>query len=648
VSLVVLLLVLCSTVLRVRSAEGDSNFRAAQEQGQSKGLWKSDPALLLYLTERILDADGVTPKDWRADPRLQHPYSTDIPAEFTVGQEFLLAWTQLGLRSIGREAPLDWTARWLFSFLASLSLVGVFGLARELTRRRVDSCMPAFFAALLWAILPANYRTIGFLIVREDLAIPALAWALWLLARAARRDTAGAWFLAGLPLALALSTWHAMGFFLAVLLMAPVAWLLRTGRSPFTHLRSTALLVVPVLATLFVPALRTAGTLGSLPALLTGGLLAAGIAETRGLRHVTRVACAGGAAGLVLILAGALRLARGTAGAYSHVYDVLFAKLRTLGHAPEDPTEISFDARLLWQGPFETLPPASFVGYLGWGMLFCLLGFVLAWWGWGPAATQAKVSQSGSDRPGTRDVSTAEALLVAASLFSLPAAWLVARVVVLPGLLLPVLAATLLARAWQTKGKTGGVSPALLLGGGVLFLQGALLFLPWIWGFTSPWYQPAGRQAEIAALVDWVSENVEPTEAISADFMNGPAILAHCGNGIVLQPKYETDRSRRQAERFLEEFFHGSPAEFLSLIRGEFKTRYVLIDRYTLGFLSRWAAGLRDDADLVPGTAAELFLSQDTERLESIAGTTLVYRSPESIQQSNGAAYDFFCLYRLD
>ena len=36
-----------------------------------EGLLKSDPALLYYFTERILEAGGGTPDDWRADPRVQ-------------------------------------------------------------------------------------------------------------------------------------------------------------------------------------------------------------------------------------------------------------------------------------------------------------------------------------------------------------------------------------------------------------------------------------------------------------------------------------------------------------------------------------------------------------------------------------------------
>jgi len=295
-------------------------------------------------------------------------------------------------------------------------------------------------------------------------------------------------------------------------------------------------------------------------------------------------------------------------------------------------TALSFDARLLWQGPFETLAPESFVHQLGLALLLAAVGIGPAWVAWGPRGPARAVAGG--------VVMRGEALLVAAALMSLPAAWLVARVVVLPGLLLPVVGAVLLARVRDARAATAA--------GGLLLALQALQFVPWIATFRSSWYQPPGRQAEIAELVDWVDEHVPAEAAIAADFMNGTALLAHCGTRNVLQPKYETDRSRRMAERFLTTFFHGSPAELLALVRSEFDADHLLVDRYTLGILSRWTAGLRADQPLPRGSAAELFLSQDPAVLENVAGATLVYRSPESIRQSNGAPYDLFRLYRLE
>ena len=44
----------------------------------------------------------------------------------------------------------------------------------------------------------------------------------------------------------------------------------------------------------------------------------------------------------------------GAPGEYRHVVEFFLAKLRFLGELPKDPSRLTFDVRLLWQGPFAT------------------------------------------------------------------------------------------------------------------------------------------------------------------------------------------------------------------------------------------------------------------------------------------------------
>ena len=173
-----------------------------------------------------------------------------------------------------------------------------------------------------------------------------------------------------------------------------------------------------------------------------------------------------------------------------------------------------------------------------------------------------------------------------------------------------------------------------------MVLLQAIAFARFADGLVLSWYLPPGRQAEIAALVEWVDANVPDEEAIAGDFMNSTAILAHAGNPIVLQPKYETDRSRRQAQLFFETFFAGTLDDFRALVRERFECDLVLIDRYTLQFLSPYTAG--HVGPLREGTPAAVFLSQDEETLRGVPGFELLYRSPASIRQVNGEPYDLF------
>jgi len=586
----------------VQVARADPNFDAQR----AEGMLKSDPALLYYFTERILAAGGGMPADFHADPRVQHPGLTDIPAEFTVGQEFLVAWAY---RAFGGDAPLHLFCTWLMALVASLAVVGVW----LVTIARTKSVLWASLAAGLFVLLPANYRTIGFILVREDLSFPLFALHLGFLALAERRRTWPLFLASGLALAGALATWHALGFFLLVELLVLVVGYLVTGRNPLRLPGAWAVAVGPALAGLFVPALRESGfLLGPAMLVIYGWGAAAGIPRLRG---AGRPAVLWLWAGMFAVAAFALP----GASAYAHVYEVLWAKVAHLGVKPVDPNALSFDARLLWQGPFETLAPGVLRAYLGWGAAALLTALVVA------ARRRAELL-------------SCEGFLLGLTLLSLPLAWLIGRTFILSGLCVPAAAAV-----WLAVEERRRIALGVLVG--VLALQ-ALSFASFVRDHTQSWYLPRGRQAEIAGLVEWVGANIPAEEAIASDFMNSTALLAHTGNPIVLQPKYETDRSRRQAQLFLETFFAGTPDEFGRLVREHFECRYVLIDRYTLGYLSPYTAG--HVGAPTPGTAAAVFLSQEDVVLRGVPGFELLYRSPDSIRQINGAPYDFFRLYRVE
>jgi len=592
-----LVLVLGSMQVRIWRASSDPNF----DSQHAEGMLKSDPALLYYFTERILDAGGGVPADFRRDPRVQHPAKTDIPGEFTVGQEFLVAWAyQLS----GSELPLHVFAMQLMSLLAALAALGIYGVVWWRTR----SVGWSLAATGLFCLMPANYRTIGFILVREDLALPLFLGHLALLARAQRSGRSRAYLLAGLVLGLALASWHAMGFFVVLELLVLHAWVLWPGAkaSPMEQPGVWAVLLGPVLAAVLVPALAQAGFLLGAPMLL--GLALFGVALLRG-RVVARSGHALGrlrsllaAGGMLLALSGLGWLLGGAGSSYAHVFDVLAAKLHYLGERPRDPNLMSFDARLLWQGPFETLAPRSLVALFGWS-----LGLL-------PLALWSALRCRGRGFLG---------FLMALTVISLPTAWLIGRTSILGGALLPMLVLAL--AGWKRQVLAQGLM-------GVLLVLQAFSFINFIDEMRLSWYQPAARQAELAELVQWVGQNVDPSEPIVGDFMNSTALLAHCGNPIVLQPKYETAHSRARAQAFMQTFFAGTPSELVQLVHGRFQAEWLLIDNYTLGQLSPWVAGYPEGPPA--GSVGEQLLAGKQPE-----GYQLMYRSK--------LPSDYFRLYHL-
>jgi len=588
--------------IRVETALADPNFDAQRPEG----MLRSDPALLYYITEELVHSlgSGALPEDFRADPRIQHPDLTDVPAEFGVGQEFLVAGARVLFPS---QRPLHVFCLQVTSFLAALFVVGVFVAVLAVTR----SDLWASLAVLLALVTPANYRTIGFILVREDLALPLFALHLAWLARAMRTHRVPDFLGSGLVLAGALSTWHALGFVVLLELCLVWAGFLWTARSPFETPASTYVLVFPVLAGPSVPCLRLAGWLYSPAVALALGLWAVACAcRVRPLARAQRRWL-----GLGVSAAWFLATRPLAPHAYDHVYQVLLAKLRYLGRLPSDPDALSFDARLLWQGPFETLAPGDLLAWLGWPLVALLL-IVAA------VQVRARLACGGF-----------ELLLAGLCAVSLPIAWLFGRLAVLPGLLAPMCAVLALAR-WRRQGA------ALSVAGVLVLVQGGS-FLSFVNELRSTWYLPREARDELSALIAWVRENVPEDEAIAADFLNSTAILAHTRRPIVLQPKYETEASRRKAEAFLTTLFQGTAEELRRLLLERFSCHYVLFDRYALWDLSRTTAGLRED-ERAPrrGTAAEVFLGTEPE-LASVPGFELVYRS------SQGGRCADFRLYRL-
>ena len=600
--------------LRIRTALRDPGF----DVHDSRGMLRSDPGLLIYLTQRIVDAHGRPPDDFRADPRIEHPELTDVPATFTIGQEFAVAWAYLLL---GGAMPLHVFCVWAMGFWASLVALAAYGLARELGAR-VGWAMLA--AAWTTATL-ANYRTVGWVLMSEDFSVPWFALHLWLLARAARVRTPASILLASLPLGIAISTWHAMSFFVA-LEAACVFAVFQLGRlDPF---RARGAWILPATLLAFgcaVPVLRSTGFALSLPMQM---LLAMWIAARPSWRRPRLVAW------IALGVAGAASygISRATGrglGEYGHVFALLFAKLRHFGVLPADPSELSPEVRIMWQGPFSSLDPWTLALLLGLGLVALV-----------PAVLRIFRAARSGRAGGPIDP---EAVLCALACVSVVVAGLVGRTVLLPGLLLPVVGSVALARA----GEVSRFRAPSWIAWIAISAQGAYAFDE-IASTPISWYQPPAREAEIAALVSRIPDLVPEGEAIAADFMTSTAILAQTGHPILFQPKWETRRTRERILEMFDVFYRRTPEEMRRLLLEKYRCRYLAVDRSFFGLqhASWYAAGLPPGKP-ARGTCAEILLSRDAGVLSTIPGYRLLYRSPENIRFRTGEPTDFYRVFEL-
>lgn len=612
--LVLLTVVALGAAARIETALTHDKFDVERPEG----MLQSDPGLLYYLTDRVVQAGGGLPDDFRADPRIEHPETVDIPARFTVGLEFLVAWARW---IVGEGVPLHVLCVWVAGIVASLAAVGVYGLAFELTR----SPRWAGLAAVVYAILPASYRTIGFVLVREDLSLPLLALHLWLVARAVRVCTAASALTAGVALGLALATWHATVFLATLEGLAVMIWFLWSDRNPFDDRRGVAFLAGAALPCLLVPALWAKGAVLAPPMQLAGGLALASALGGRSPRR-RRAIAVGGAA----VLGGAslaLAFALGTAGDFGHVLAVLGAKTSHLGVRPADPALLSFEARMMWQGPFATLQLGGAFTLFGIALLAIPVLLVLE--------HLRFLRRTGADR---------EQVLYLFLLAACFGAWVMVRTAVLVALLLPV---ALVVTVQRVGGERRSVITALGVGS-LVFLQ-LVAFGSWLAGHSLPWHSPARREA-LRAIVSAVESHVPEEAAVAADFMTSTAILAHTGRPIVLQPKWETSASRERVRAFWAAFYGGAPEELRRLLREEWRCEYLALDRHTLWWLedSRYLAGLDPrQRDPRPGTAAAALLAgADAGGFAPVPGYELLWSGPQA-RGPDGASGDVYRLFRL-
>ncbi len=602
--LLLLIAIAGSAQVRIRVARADPGFDANEPR---RVLW-SDPALLYYFTERISENGGTAPAELRADPNFQWPDQVDALAFETVGQEYVAAWWH---RLFGGGQPLHVSCLDSMAWSASLTAVGVYLLAAELC----GSALWGGLAALLFALLPSSYRTIGIMLLREDFALPWFALHLGLLAWAARKRTPASYVCCGLALLAALATWHAMGFVVAMKAAILVAWFLRTGRNPLAARGAWLVPAVVAVGSLLVPVLRAKTALLSLPMQAAAGLLlAAAVMRRAGAKPWHgRVAALLGIAATAGAAIAVAHLVGGGQGDYSHVVRLLLAKLRFGGALPADPRLLDFEARLLWQGPFETATVGALITGFGLALLPCA---------WMVVSQLPAWARGRGDEP--------RALLAGFTALAFFAAWLVARTEVVAGVAAPVAMVAVAA----------SLPPRWLkaLAAAVLLLVGSLHLAWYFERFRIDWYstwqaQPDGtvkwsphpRQVTLPRLLAWVDAELPAGAPIVADMVTSTALLAHTRHPIALQPKYESIESRRRIEQLLTALYHGTPADVATLME-KWRCRYFVVDVKSLGPGSLYLAGLKEDGSERPGpdSAAARFLDR---RASEVAGFKLLWRS---------------------
>lgn len=429
---------------------------------------------------------------------------------------------------------------------STLILLPAGWMAFHLFRRPQAGILTVLFYALTF---PAIGPVVIFGFVRQDFALPILfaATCWWVVGTEQRK-----WkmeLLGALAMAAAFSSWHLAQFYYLVLLIGcTVAFFIRADwRSEFA--RSLAIMTaVLFLAGLLVPALRTSRLILSTAMLISYALLATH-AFCRFGRHGTGVR--------VLIFAG-LTLALITAAAclsaehalrYSHVYRLMWDKLRFLGVKPSDPGRMSFESRVMWTSSFLSPSWWSFRRWMGGAWIAALVGGGLWWW-----------------QRRRRPVQLAEALTL----------WMTVVFVALFALIqrMDVFAAFFVC-LWA-----GALAPERLAWRGGSALRSALAVALVLYSghnLTSLWIASGAPAPDrLRPLLNAIRQHTASNDVVLAHFPLSPVICAFTVRPVVIHSKFENRRVREKVREVYEALYR-TEEEFWGVCK-KYDVRYFVYE----------------------------------------------------------------------
>ena len=326
---------------------------------------------LRFRHTRLISQEGRIPNP---DTRLQYPEGIDIHRYDTVAMEHVYGRLH---RWLFPDVPLHVFLIWAIAAFTTLSVVVCFFAGRAL-----GACgTAAFVGALVYGLCPGSLGRTAGTFLREDFALPMLFGSFACMLACLRRERLSVAAPGALLLVGALASWHVSQFFWQIIVVGFCVLLPFYGRRRLPRQTFTAYTVAACLAALLLPVLRVKQVAVSMELMLGYALLIIFWILPSGWSRRREFWCS--AALIVAFAAGAL-IIRSLGTIHSHVFDVLWGKLRYLGKLPADPALLSFDAKTYWvSGPFQSPSLDQLISLVSAGLIFSGAGLaVLLWRAW--------------------------------------------------------------------------------------------------------------------------------------------------------------------------------------------------------------------------------------------------------------------------
>lgn len=523
------------------------------------GLFASEGALQYRYARMIANGHDI-PKN---DKKCQWPQGVKPFKELTLVMEYVIGTSYQILKNIGINIPFHIFVVIFISFFTSLNVFVIYWGIRGMGFNR----WIAAYSAAFYAFTTGSYsRITGFEL--EYFAFPLLMLGtIFFIKSVSENKVNWAAILSGFFFAIGLASWHFAQFYffiLSFIFFLLLLFLLREKLLPIGKI-FTILVSFAFLAGVISPVLRNTLFVVS-PVMIFSLMLviAYWFVNKYELNAAERVFFA---IGFILITGIAIFIKIGFAGGeYGHVWYLLWAKLINFGIKPDTPSALSYDARVLWTGAFNTMSPFILLYQFRALLLFGIIGtFLLGY----------KIK---------KNMIPTDLILFLLIIVTFVLSVLVQRLVIFAVFFLSMSIPFLISsidnfhsfKSLEKKQKNAGISTyRSLIFIVILFIclffqinetlsYENTFFTKIIFSlFPEPNYdRPYLSQIDKFNLYKWINDNTSKNEVFLTNFELSASILAYTNRASNLQPKFETSLARNKVKKFLSALYNSDESNF--------------------------------------------------------------------------------------
>ncbi len=471
------------------------------------------------------------------DTFIQHPEGLDTRSYITPLMERVYG--QLHRWFFG-DVPLHRFLIYATAIFSTFSVIACFFAASAL---RTNAWVGFFCACLYGLALGSLGRNYG-AFIREDFALPFLFGSFACFVSCMQKERWPVAIGGAVLLIAGFASWHVSQFYYLLLVIGFALVVLIYGPEHFPRNTFTIYAAVTVVAAVLLPVLRAKHYLVSLPLMITYALIVVLWLLPRA-RGWSAKKIKWTSIGLICVFAAAgLMIQRGI-GTHSHVFAVLWAKLRYLGTLPADPTLLSFEAKTMWTSSFVSPSANEFFILLSTSLLFGGIALIVLL----PRVYRGQM---------TRD----QALVLYNALVTLILFLMIRRMVVFAIFFLALLAAM----GWPRRIVWRQIVFSVLVVSCLIFEAGKHYRLN-----MSPRRPP---NAHIADITDFLRTHSEPANSVMTSVEMGAPVAAYANWPVVIHSKFESKGLRDKVKKIYTAFFEDEKS--LYEVSKQYDARYLV------------------------------------------------------------------------